>query len=51
MTEIINIYKRYPEEACQHRMASKTIDLLSKQASDSNTKVSINSFNLLLEIA
>ena len=47
MSEISEIYITYPEEASQHRMNTKFIDVLSKQIGDPNVKVATNALKIL----
>lgn len=47
MSEINEIYITYPEEASQHRMNTKFIDVLSKQIGDPNVKVATNALRIL----
>ncbi len=50
INEVYEICDQYPEEAMQHRHSGKIIDVFSKQISDPNVKVSLNSLKLLINL-
>lgn len=46
MTSISEIYLIFPEEASQHRLNTKFVDVLSKQIGDPNVKVATNALKI-----